>query len=58
MAERKNSNEVPVKEDYYLFVFVNEYDIGMEPPSVDDCNICTKLRNSRKRILSDQNFHF
>jgi hypothetical protein len=38
-----NSNEVPVKADYYRRVFVNEYNIGIEPPSVDGCNICAKL---------------
>ena len=40
--KEKNSNEVPVKEDYYRRVFANEYNIGIETPSVDDCNICGK----------------
>jgi hypothetical protein len=50
MAERKNSNEVPVKEDYYRCVFVNEYNICIEPPSVDDCNICAKLNIKIKEL--------
>ena len=41
--KEKYSSEVPVKEDYYRHFFVNKYNIGIEPPSVDDCNICVKL---------------
>ena len=48
--KEKNSNEVPVKEDYYRRVFVNEYNIGIEPPSVDDCNICAKLNIKIKEL--------
>ena len=36
-------HEIPVTEDYYRRVFVNEYNIRIEPPSVDECNICAKL---------------
>jgi phenylalanyl-tRNA synthetase beta subunit len=50
MDERKKPNEVPVKEDYYRRVFENEYNICIEPPSVDNCNICAKLNIKIKEI--------
>jgi hypothetical protein len=50
MAEKKNSNEVPVKEDYYRRVFVKEYKIGIKPPSVGDCIICAKLNIKIKEL--------
>jgi len=29
---------------------LNKYDIGIEPPSVDDCNICAKLNIKIKEL--------
>lgn len=65
-----HSGETPVLESYYHHVFVNDYNIGVEPPTVDECNTCAKhkleiaqLKKSeptspRIRILeADQNAH-
>ena len=48
--KEKYSNEVPAKVDYYSRVFVNKYNIGIEIPSVDDCNICAKLNIKIKEL--------
>lgn len=37
-------DEQPVTEDYYHRIFVNDYNIGIQPPAIDDCNICSKLK--------------
>ncbi|KAJ8892820.1 hypothetical protein PR048_005401 [Dryococelus australis] len=35
---------------YYYRIFVNEYNIKIEPPSVDDCNTCSMLKLELKKL--------